>query len=103
MRIRQTCGFVTSDGSYTAFVRVTDTSNCNGWAQSLSDDGQYWTPTDPSGTGLPGSSTAKPLCALSADGMELEIYDLTNVDEPIGGSVAQGICSSEEQNGWTPQ
>jgi hypothetical protein len=93
----QECLFSTRDQDYSVFALITETASCNEWSQSLAMDGSYWTPV---GTGGPAGNT---VCTLTADGMTITVTEWSSVDEPIGGSVAQGLCQSEEQNGWTPQ
>ena len=76
------------------------TQSCSAWVQDLAGSGLAWYPI--SSLAVPGSQsdgeTMQEACDLTANSGE-ELYVLDSGGMAYGDS----ICSSEEQNGWTPE
>lgn len=76
------------------------TQSCSAWVQDLAGSGLAWYPI--SSLAVPGSQgdgeTMQEACDLTANGGE-ELYVLDSGGMTYGDS----ICSSEEQNGWSPE
>ena len=98
----QDCTFNSDDGEQLASVAVTHTV-CKDWPAALASNGEYWWPVDYSAPDTVLADGATEVCALSADGMTMTVYDLTtNAPQQTPAGIAQGICQREEQNGWVP-
>jgi hypothetical protein len=94
------CRFSANDGTELASIAVTDTANCSAWTAPLAHDGAYWFPVPYSVNG----ATGVVLCTLQgAGGMTMTVADeSSNASDQYTDGIASGICTSEEQNGWTP-
>jgi hypothetical protein len=83
-------------------VGVADaTVACAKWIQNLAGTGLVWNPISqmvaPGSAGTVDDETMQQACDLT-DGTQ-ELY----VEDSGGQSYGNGICSQEEQNGWTPE
>lgn len=92
------CVFQTMDGGYTVYAQYENVSDCTSETQGLAGDGKYWQP-GPASLGAVGT----PICTLTSGGITVNVWNISTVDEPIGGGVAQGLCNSLESDDWSPQ
>lgn len=98
----QRCTFDADDGNEFAAVSVTGTV-CGDWQKALAQDGESWWSTDYVDPDAAATNGGTQLCALSSKGVTMDVYNFTsNAPREHTAGIAEGVCRSAEQNGWTP-